>query len=59
MTPKTLIDEYETLRVELDDAYSEPAWDSGRIDRIAEQLASLEHTMAALQVRAPTHDAEA
>ena len=52
------MDEYETLRGELDAAYAEPAWDSARIDRIAARMVSIERTILARRFCAPAHEGE-
>ena len=46
MGQQELNGEYRRLRSELDAAYSGPVWNSDRIDRIAEQIAHVEHALA-------------
>ena len=40
---------YQSLRSELDAAYAAPVWDSGRINRIADELVPVEYALASLQ----------
>lgn len=47
MTIEQLAGRYFRLRQELDIAYREQPWQSGRIDRIAADLASTERELAA------------
>ena len=47
MTLEQLTGKYARLRQELVDAYSASDWRSGRIDRIAEELADTERALAA------------
>ncbi len=42
-----LAGKYERLRAELNSAYAQAEWSTPRIDRIANDLAALERTMAA------------
>ena len=42
----TVDEDYERLRDELEAAYAAPVWDSGRIDRIAAEMARVEHALA-------------
>ena len=49
MTNEQLMGKYLRLRSELDAAYAQPQWaegKTGRIDRIAEELAELEQALA-------------
>jgi len=49
MTDDQLTGKYARLRTELEAAYGEPAWSlgrTGRIDRIAAELAAIERTLA-------------
>ena len=55
MTNEQLIGKYGRLRNELEAAYAEPAWHlgrAGRIDRIANDLAEIERTLAVQRVGA-------
>jgi hypothetical protein len=45
-----LTDRYGLLRRELEAAYAAPVWDSGHIDRIAEQLLPVGRQIAMAQV---------
>lgn len=47
MNNSQAIGQYERLRAELAEAYAEAEWSSSRIDRIADELAALERTLAA------------
>lgn len=40
---------YRHLRTELDAAYSEPVWDSSRINRITEELVPVELALASFR----------
>ncbi len=40
---------YRHLRSELDAAYSEPVWDSNRINRITEEMAPVELALASIE----------
>ncbi|MEO6897313.1 MAG: hypothetical protein ABI218_11780 [Caldimonas sp.] len=42
---------YRHLRTELDAAYSEPVWDSNRINRITEELVPVELALASFRVQ--------
>ncbi|CAN7432411.1 hypothetical protein [Rhizobacter sp. LjRoot28] len=39
---------YRQLRYELEEAYSAPAWNRPRIDRIADELAATERALASI-----------
>ena len=47
---------YADLRDELDAAYTDPVWDSSRIDRIAEQLIPVERALATFGYRYRTDE---
>ena len=53
MKNEQMIGRYERLRAELAEAYAQAEWSSCRIDEIADELASLERTLAAV---APLED---
>lgn len=46
MTNPVLQEEYSRLRALLAEAYSAPRWETGRIDRLADELAALERRLA-------------
>ena len=55
MTNEQLIGKYGRLRNELEAAYAEPAWHlgrTGRIDRIASDMAEIERTLAVQRIGA-------
>lgn len=47
-----LTGKYARLRSELDAAYAAPVWDTGQINRIADELAPLELQLAAFSCTA-------
>ncbi len=51
MPSKYLNSEYHRLRDELEAAYAEPVWNTGKIDRIANAIARLEWTSIMRVVR--------
>jgi hypothetical protein len=46
MNHRTLQEEYSRLRTQLAEAYSAPRWETGHIDRLADELAALERRLA-------------
>lgn len=46
MNNPVLQQEYARLRAQLAEAYSAPRWETGRIDRLADELAALERRIA-------------
>ena len=46
MNHRILQEEYSRLRAQLAEAYSAPRWETGRIDRLADELAALERRLA-------------
>ena len=48
---------YRRLRTELDAAYARPEWDTGRIDRIADEIVEVELALASMQsgTLSPSH----
>ena len=48
---------YRRLRSELDAAYAHEEWDSGRIDRIADEIVEVELALASVQsgTLSPSH----
>ncbi|MFN3417540.1 MAG: hypothetical protein ACK4ZD_14640 [Caldimonas sp.] len=46
MNHRNLQEEYSRLRAQLADAYNAPRWETGRIDRLADELAALERRLA-------------
>jgi hypothetical protein len=46
MNHRILQEEYSRLRAQLAEAYNAPRWDTGHIDRLADELAALERRLA-------------
>lgn len=46
---------YRRLRHELEEAYSAPAWNRPRIDRIADEIAATERALASIQPHEEEH----
>lgn len=48
-----LVGKYSRLREELADAYAAPVWQSGRIDRLTDEIAETERALASRQLDVP------
>jgi len=45
---------YRRLRTELDAAYTRPEWDTGRIDRLADEIVEVELALASMRNSTPS-----